>query len=383
MNQGDVYERIVDLLNEAMLDDARWPEASALIDEAFGAKGSVLTYVDGFARDDIEIYLAKCYYRGEDRSAWQQEYSRRYASEDEHIPRLRQLPDSKIVAVADLFSEQERKTSRTYNDALVRFHGQQGLSVRLDAPRDSRIYWGIADPIDGDGWSSSQVDMIRSVLPHLRQYVLVSTALADAGALGRSAAELLDMSRAGLILLDRRGRILEANDVAAEFLRRNGSLSDQDGTLRTAVPEDNAKLQELLVRALPRYGELSASGSMMVRRTSRLPSLALHVKPVAKREAEYRAGSVAALVVIVDPASRARIQPGLLREAFGLTPSETEIAVLLAEGLTLRQIAATTNRGYGTVRGHLKNIFAKLGISRQFELMQLVLALSSLPAARD
>ena len=37
MNQRDAFERIVRLLNEAMLDDARWPETSALIDEAFGA----------------------------------------------------------------------------------------------------------------------------------------------------------------------------------------------------------------------------------------------------------------------------------------------------------------------------------------------------------
>ena len=38
---------------------------------------------------------------------------------------------------------------------------------------------------------------------------------------------------------------------------------------------------------------------------------------------------------------------------------------------------------YSTVRTHLKHIFAKLGVSRQLEVAQLVLALSSLPVSRD
>ena len=41
--------------------------------------------------------------------------------------------------------------------------------------------------------------MIGRVLPHLRQYVRVRTALAEAGALGMSVTELLDHMVAGLI----------------------------------------------------------------------------------------------------------------------------------------------------------------------------------------
>ena len=50
---------------------------------------------------------------------------------------------------------------------------------------------------------------------------------------------------------------------------------------------------------------------------------------------------------------------------------------------TPRQIAPVTGRRYGTVRTHLKHIYAGLGVSRQFEVAQLVLALSTLPAPRD
>ena len=88
-------------------------------------------------------------------------------------------------------------------------------------------------------------------------------------------------------------------------------------------------------------------------------------------------------MIFVDPVGRVRIDPGLVQSALGLTPAESEVAVLLAEGRTTRQIAATTGRGCDTVRTHLKHIFAKLRVSRQLEVARLVYALSRLPVSRD
>ena len=45
--EGNAFDRIVALLHEAALDDARWPAASGLIDEACRAKGNSLILGDG------------------------------------------------------------------------------------------------------------------------------------------------------------------------------------------------------------------------------------------------------------------------------------------------------------------------------------------------
>ena len=383
MSERDAFERVVDGLNEAMFDDARWAETSALIDEVFRAKGNLLVFANEHPKGDIEIFFAKCYFRGIDRSAWVQEYFRDYYAEDEHPPRLRALPDASIVPLAELYSERERKTSRAYNEAFRRFDGGKGLVTLLDGPGGSRTTLGIADPVDTSGWSSSQLDMVARVIPHIRQYVRVRSALADAGALGNSTLELLGNTRAGVVQLDPRGQIVEANGRARGMLLRNDGLSAANGGLRVASPAHHDRLQRLLARALPRFGEQAESGSMLVRRPSGLANLVLHVTPVKDREEAYRSRGVAALVLIVDPAARAGVDPALVQRVLGLTPVESEIAVLLAEGLSAPQIAAATGRGYGTVRTHVKHIFAKLGVSRQVEVVQLVLALSSLPASRD
>ena len=379
MSRQDEFDCIVNSLNEAMLDETRWQDASALIDEAFGSKGSILAYGADHAGGAIEVFFTRCVYRGIDRTDWQRTYYSDYYATDEHLPRLRALPDRKIVHVTELFSEQELKTSRTYNEWLPLCHGQDGLNVRLDGPAGSRIIWGIADPVDADGWTGARLEMIANVLPHLRQYVSVYSTLADAGALGKSISTLLDNTRIGIVQLNRNARIIEASDYARDILRKNDGLSDRNGELYAAYPQDNMKLRKLLDQALAPHGVQASSGSMLVRRPSLLPRYVMHLKPVTLREADDRSQNVAALMLIADPVERAAIDPELIESVLGLTPAEAEVVVLLAEGHTMRQISLIKRRSYNTVRTHLAHAMTKLGVSRQYDVARLVLALANLP----
>ena len=84
--------------------------------------------------------------------------------------------------------------------------------------------------------------MVRGLLPHIRQFVRVRRALIKAEARGASVTALLDNTRGGVIHLDRRGRIVEANDRARAILRQGDSLSDRGGVLSARVPADRARL---------------------------------------------------------------------------------------------------------------------------------------------
>ena len=251
--------------------------------------------------------------------------------------------------------------------------------MRLDGPDGSRIVWVFADPVDGDGWSSGQTDLIRRLLPHLRHYVCVRQALVEAGGLGASLTGLLDKTGSGIIQLDGRGRIVATNDRALDLLREGDGLFDKDGFLFARSPDDDAVLQGLLARALPPFGGRGIGGSMTVRRSTVLPGLALHVSPVREGEKDFRARRVAALVLVVDRESRTRIDPVLMEAALGLTPVESRVAVLLAEGKTVRDIAAAMDRKESTIRTHVKRMFAKHGLSRQVDLVRLVMSLADAP----
>ena len=375
MSARDAFERVLASLHDATLDDAYWPAASALMHDACGTKGMALLVGEGFD-DDAKILFGNLYYRDQRHPELEREYVEIYHPLDERVPRVRRLPDSQLVRVSDLYTEQELKTSPTYNEALLRSDGQNGFNLRLDGPQGSRISLGFCDPTDPGGWGSDQLQMIQRLLPHIRQFVYVRQALANAAAMGVSHTELLANKRVGVIHLDRRGTIAVANDRARDILRRGDGLSDQGGFLRAWLPADDANLKHLLARALPTLYVEAASGSMMIRRSPGLPRLALHVNPVTVRQMDFGARNVGALMLIVDPGSQSSIAPDLVASALGLTPSESRVAVSLAEGSSVRDIAAATGRQESSIRWHVKRIYRKLGISRQAELVRLVLSIA-------
>ena len=121
---------------------------------------------------------------------------------------------------------------------------------------------------------------------------------------------------------------------------------------------------------------------MIMRRSSALPPLVLHVNPVGRQETDFHLWPVAALVLVADPAGGTRIDPAVAAAALGLTGMESRVAVLLAEGMSVREVAAATGRGESTIRSHVKHMFARHGLSRQAELVRLVLSLAGAPETR-
>ena len=383
MDAQDVLTGVLAALHDAALDDALWPYTSGLIDDACGATGNSVVVAEGFGKD-VKVVFGRLYYRGQPRQDILREYLENYHPHDERIPRIRQLPDSQLTHVTDLYTEQELRTSPTYNEALRRSGAQNALNVRLDGSDGMRIIWAIADPSQPGGWGSDQIKMIKRLLPHIRQFVRTRQAMASARALGASLSELLDNTRIGVFHLDRRGRIVEANAPARRLLRRGDGLYDPDGFLGAWLPADNANLQRLLARALPPLGSQSqgAAGSMTIRRSPNLPKLVLHINPVGDRWLDFGAERVAALVLVVDAGSQPRLDAELVAEVLGLTAAESQVAVMLSEGRTVRDIAMATGRQEGTVHVLLKRAYKKLGISRQVDLVRLVLPLADVSAFR-
>ena len=379
MSERHLFDRILVSLHEATIDASRWPVTSSLIDEACGTKGSYLLFGHGKLQSDVFFFSKEFCLGGERRTDIEENYFNTYYLVDERVPRIRSLPDSQLVHVADLYTEQEKRISLAYNECLPHTHTQNSLLVRLDGPGASQIVWNIADPIEGGGWRSAQVEMIQRILPHVRHFVNLRRALADAEAVGFSLSRLLDSKSCGVIQLDPHGRIVETNDFAAALLREQDGLSDRGGFLTARNSSENVRLQKLLEGALPKLVGPATGGSVTIERLSMGPRLVLQVSPVDRRRTDCYTRSVAAIVLIVDPGAKEHIDPGLVEEALCLTRAESLVVVSLASGLSIRDIALSTGREESTVRWHMKHIFQKQGISRQAQLVRRVQALGGLP----
>ena len=378
MNPDDAFARILESLHRAALEDALWPAAATLVEEAIGARGSTVAVAEGFG-DEARVHFARYLYRGESDPDRVRGYFDVYHARDEGVRRLRRLPHGRLVHAPDLYTEDELRTSPAYNEGLRGLRQQNGLTARFDGPDGLRIVWGCANPVGSGGWESGRLRLLGRLLPHIHQTVLTRQALAAAEALGAGLAGLLDNGGIGVVQLDRDGRVLAANGPALDILRRGEGLFDREGLLHASLPADHGGLRRLLKRALPGAANGPVGGSMMIQLPRLRSRVELHVHPVAAAQPDFGGRRVAALALVVDPASRRRIDPARVSALLGLTPSEGRVAALLAEGRAVREIAATAGYKESYVRFLLKQAYRKLGLSGQIALVRRVLATYALP----
>ena len=83
-------------------------------------------------------------------------------------------------------------------------------------------------------------------------------------------------------------------------------------------------------------------------------------------------------MLIVEPGRQRHVNPDVVARTLELTPMESQVAVWLAEGKSVHDMAEATGRTAGAIRWHLHQIYEKQSISRQADLVRLVLSLAQL-----
>ena len=73
-------------------------------------------------------------------------------------------------------------------------------------------------------------------------------------------------------------------------------------------------------------------------------------------------------------ARKSQASQEVVRKLFDFTPAETQLALQLADGLTLEEAADELCIAKNTARAHLRAIFAKTGVTRQATLVRMLLS---------
>lgn len=184
-------------------------------------------------------------------------------------------------------------------------------------------------------------------------------------------ASLLDTPRIGMLLVDRYGRIVEANERADAMLRQgdNNGLTIRVGRLSAVRPAEADRLARLLDAACRGGGR----GSMPIARGLG-PPLVVYVTPLEVSGQLPSHERCTARILLAEPFSALPINARLVSEALGLTSAQGQVAAALAAGGTVASIAAATHRTEAAVRWHIRAILSRLGLSRQADIVRVVLS---------
>lgn len=184
----------------------------------------------------------------------------------------------------------------------------------------------------------------------------------------QAATAVLSRLPMAVILVDAAGKVMLSNPRGDRLLETRDGLSlDAGGTLRATSGEDSRALAGLIARsASGTLGE--TDGTLSVGRAGDKSPLGVLVSPLGK--GSDRRG---AAIFVSEPEAPLELQPRALETLYGMSHAEARLVLHLLQGERIEEAAEKLTISPHTARNQLKNVFRKTGITRQAELVKLVL----------
>ncbi len=359
---SDVLDTI-DLLYRAALEPALWPQALHRFALAVGGMGTALIPITPGSA--VGLILSP------DLLEARAEYDREWYRYDSRVLRIhqRKLTDG-VWSESELFGEDEIASDPLRQD-FCRSYGMGAFAVQLVTPMPNFVVaFSVMRALDRGAFERGELDTLNLLGKHAARALLVSTSVQKVQSLERMLTDALTRTACAVFALDRNLQVVFANP-AAECLLGDG-LCIRDGQLRAQSPAHASSLPRLLRSALQPNRRVADLETVALPRPSSQRPLLAQAIPVFVDSTVGLPATTAALLIVVDPEKQESQSPVRELRLLGLTPSETRLACLIGAGHSRAEAAQLLGLADSTVASTIKVVYAKLGISRQSELVRLV-----------
>lgn len=178
----------------------------------------------------------------------------------------------------------------------------------------------------------------------------------------------------GVVVVDGDANILFMNSLGTEYLASGDGLTmSPAGLCRTNRQSETAELHRLVKSAVTAGSEAMAHALAVTREESDRP-LSVVIAPLP---AEHSNGRVAVLLINA-PERQTLPSVETVAKLFDLTDAEARLALALSEGQRIEDASETLGITVNSARTYLKRIFSKTDVTRQAELVRLILAAPTL-----
>mgnify|MGYP001813252094 CR=1 FL=1 len=373
------YDHLLGLVYQGALEKRPWQSALPALREALDAQVASLILRPP-SQDDQGVIL-NCVRPDPDQQElgeladpddWQASaYREQFFSLDPFI----NLPQDKVIALEDILPDRELMESDYYLHYLEPINLFQILGVDTAEPGGMQARLRFSRRRSEARFNNKERQLLERLIPHLRRAVEIYARLNRASSERDVYAGAVNQLSVAAIIVDEQGRVLTSNEVASALLEQAQGLGVRDQRLHIDGRDINKELQQALTTIIraQQQGETSVVRALRVPRPGGRADLGLVIRPVPGSQGSEGQAIPCAAVFISDPDLEESTSQQILGELFELTPAEARLATLLARGLSLAEVSAAQGISQHTARAQLKSIFAKTGVSRQAELVRLVL----------
>ena len=360
---SDGYDALLGALYAGPLEEVPWRGFLGLLRDALSAFAVTMILRPPRAGDTGLVHNA-----GGARK-WESAYAQRFFALDPFVD----LPLGRVVRLSEVMSDAALEASAFYTEFMrpAGVFRVIGFDVREPGGLEARLR--VSRAREAGDFGGADAALLERLAPHALRALQIHARLSRAESERDVFAGAVNQLALGAVLLDAKGLVLRTSTAAAALLERGGGLTLAAGRLAAARPEDARALRDAIAAALAARGSGRPAlvQALRVQRTDAEGFLALLLRPIPPGDGAEGAPAVA--VFFGEPGAGGGLSPAALRDLFGLTPAEAELATRLADGLSLDDAADALGIARNTARAHLRSVFAKTGATRQAELVRLVL----------
>lgn len=361
------YDRLVRLLYEGVGEATPWREFLEQLRARLDSN-----YVTMILRPPAPDQSWQVVFAGEARPEIAETYNSFFYAVDPFV----NLPVGRVMTVEEVVNEEDWLRSAIFQEFLAPLGVRFYLGADVGDGGEPFCRFRVSRAARASNFGEAERAICQILLPHIRCAVRLRNLIDVTEAERRLYAGTLERLAVGAVILDRRGRILRTNSAAAEILREHDGLAAVNGTLHAALGSENRELQALIEQAI--NGEARPEPrlvvGMSVTRPSGRANLGVVVKAAPLTEWSDAADNPAVVVIIRDVEQKSHASQTVLKRLYGLTPAESTLALKLLEGMTVDEASELLHISRNTARCQLRAIFAKTGVTRQTELVRVLLS---------
>ncbi|BBH45471.1 hypothetical protein KU43P_19480 [Pseudomonas sp. KU43P] len=285
------------------------------------------------------------------------------------------LPNSEVVALSDYLPEAELRQSEFFRNFLEPVDVFHILGVDINTSDGAQCRLRISRGRDDPPFVNDEKTLLARFIPHLEQSIKVHMQLNRIEIERNLYAGAVDQMAVGTIILDETGKVLQTNQVAERLLQEKDGIKQVNDGLQVGSARDTQEFRRLVRQAMlsQKGNQATVVEAMRVTRPSGRADLGIIVRSVPLAAWSEGKQCPAVVIFISDPEQQSSAPQEIVRALFDFTPAETQLAMLLANGLTLDEASEELGISRNTSRAHLRSTFSKTGVTRQTMLVRLIL----------
>jgi DNA-binding CsgD family transcriptional regulator/PAS domain-containing protein len=254
------------------------------------------------------------------------------------------------------------------------------MSVGAPLPTGERVVLVLhRDVADRREFDADEETFARTLTPHLQQVFRIDGQLRAAKSHAHDLKVAIDNVRCGLVLCESDGRVCWANEAARHIFAKREVVWACGERLMTSSTTDTVALRRTIAEAAREDGGFGKTQErvLVLGRDSAAEPLHLMMQPVSNdnggdTHALNMRSRPRVLVMLSSPSAAPALPATLIGSLFALSPAESRLAAALCRGQTVDDYARNAGVTIGTARFQLKQVLAKVQVTRQSDLIRQV-----------